>query len=141
MGELEALLEEYSNEGQGEKPIGAGVMVIDDDPSIRRALRRTFQKRGYAVVECKTGEEALNYLAHEPGDIKAIILDVKLPKIDGNQVYRMIKQVVDIPIIIHTAYAGEDAPNSRSLGAFAYIHKGTPGSYEELVAAVDGAVR
>ena len=56
------------------------------------------------------------------------------------QAYRMIKEIIDVPIIIHTAYAGEDAPDSRSLDEFDYIHKGTPGSYEQVCSSIDRAV-
>lgn len=137
MDELDTLLREYLPEDTDTQHGEPRIMVIDDDPGIRRALKRTFHKRGFDTVEFRTGEEALHYLNHEPQRVKVVILDVKLPKIDGNQVYHMIKQIADIPIIIHTAYAGEDAPNSRNLNAFAYIHKGTPGSYEELIAAIE----
>ena len=140
MDELELLIKKYELEEKVRPKTTYGIMIIDDDPGVRRALKKIFTKRGYETIEFRTGEEALAYLSVSVEKIKVVILDIKLPRVDGNQIYQMVKKVIDAPIIIHTAYAGEDAPDSRSLNAFDYIHKGTPGSYEQLCSAVERAI-
>ena len=140
MDDLELLLRGYEPEAKVTLKTNSIVMIIDDDPGVRRALEKIFTKKGYETKGFKTGEEAVAYLSDSSVKIKVVILDIKLPRIDGYQIYRMIKKIIDVPIIIHTAYAGEDAPDSRSLDVFDHIHKGTPGSYETLCSAVERAV-
>ena len=134
MDDLDKLLAPYSpSSEQGKK---GKVMVIDDDPGIRDALEDTLQRRGYDVSSYATGVEALSALDRS---VSVVVLDAKLPKLDGCVVYERIKRRHDIPVIFHTAYVGEDSVPYRDLEPFDYIIKGHES--QSLYDAIDRAVK
>jgi len=61
----------------------ANILVVDDEPQIRRVLRSTLSQRGYVITEAKTGEEALEWMRKEPPDL--ILLDVNMPGIAASK--------------------------------------------------------
>jgi two-component system KDP operon response regulator KdpE len=118
--------------------IPATVLIVDDEPQIRRVMRTTLTSHGYAVIEAKTGEEALQKLRSDhPG---LVLLDVNLPGISGLDVCREIRQSSDIPIIMLTVRNTErDKVQALDAGADDYVVK--PFGAQELLARIRAAVR
>jgi two-component system KDP operon response regulator KdpE len=116
---------------------GARVLVVDDEPQICRALRRTLEGHGYEVRTVGSGEEALATLRWHP-DI--VLLDLMLPDVDGLDVSRHIRALSPIPILVLSA-RGEEPMKVRALdeGADDYITK--PFGTDELLARIRVALR
>ena len=115
------------------------ILVVDDEMRMRKLVKDFLVKKDYLVIEAADGEEALDIFFKE-SDISLIILDVMMPKIDGWEVVREIRQYSKIPIIMLTAKGEErDELNGFELGADEYISK--PFSPKILVARVDALLR
>jgi two-component system, OmpR family, KDP operon response regulator KdpE len=114
------------------------VLVVDDEPQIRRALRVALRANGYDVAEAETGEEALDALAARPPDV--VILDLGLPDVDGVEVCRRLREWSQLPVIVLSAH-GDDEAKVRALdeGADDYVTK--PFSVPELLARMRVALR
>lgn len=114
------------------------VLVVDDDLNIVKLLKLYLEKEDFTVCTAHDGEEALQVYKRETPDI--IILDIMMPKLDGNSVCREIRKTSDIPIIMLTA-KGEtfDKVLSLELGADDYIVK--PFEPKELIARIKAILR
>ncbi|MBR2152005.1 MAG: response regulator transcription factor [Clostridia bacterium] len=114
------------------------ILVVDDDLNISDLLRMYLEKSGYEVVIANDGRQALECFAQHSPDL--VLLDVMLPKLDGWQVCREIRQNSDTPIIMLTA-KGEafDKVFGFDLGADDYVVK--PFDAKELVARVKAVLR
>jgi two-component system KDP operon response regulator KdpE len=116
----------------------ANILVVDDEPQIRRVLRSTLSERGYVITEAKTGEEALEWMRKEPPDL--ILLDVNMPGMGGIEACREIRRGSDAPIIMLTVRNAErDKVAALDAGADDYVVK--PFSFEELLARIRAALR
>ena len=116
----------------------ANILVVDDEPQIRRVLRSTLTTRGYVITEAKTGEEALESLRKERPDL--ILLDVNMPGMGGMEACREIRRGSDTPIIILTVRNAErDKVAALDAGADDYVVK--PFGIEELLARIRVALR
>ena len=116
----------------------ANILVVDDEPQIRRVLRSTLSERGYVIIEAKTGEEALEWMRKEPPDL--ILLDVNMPGMGGIEACREIRRSSDAPIIMLTVRNAErDKVAALDAGADDYVVK--PFSIEELLARIRAALR
>lgn len=116
----------------------ANILVVDDEPQIRRVLRSTLSARGYVINEAKTGEEALEWMRKEPPDL--ILLDVNMPGMGGIETCREIRRGSDAPIIMLTVRNAErDKVAALDAGADDYVVK--PFSIEELLARIRAALR
>jgi two-component system, OmpR family, KDP operon response regulator KdpE len=116
----------------------ANILVVDDEPQIRRVLRSTLSAQGYAITEAKTGEEALESLRKERPDL--ILLDVNMPGIGGIETCREIRRGSDAPIIMLTVRDAErDKVAALDAGADDYVVK--PFGIEELFARIRAALR
>ncbi|MCH7589938.1 response regulator [PVC group bacterium] len=114
------------------------ILVVDDEPQIRKLLRARLEYHNYKVIEGEDGEEALKLLREEKPDL--LILDVGMPKMDGYEVCRRIRKEEGIsltPIIVLTARsAGNDKMDSMDAGANTFIVK--PFDPELLIFKVKG---
>jgi two-component system KDP operon response regulator KdpE len=109
----------------------AKILLVDDDPQVRRALRTTLVSAGYVVVEARTGEEALEEVKLE-GALDLILLDLKMPGIGGLETCRRIRKTFDVPILVISALHGqEDKVQAFDAGADDYIMK--PFGIQELL--------
>jgi two-component system KDP operon response regulator KdpE len=114
------------------------VLVVDDEPNIRRALRVWLGEHGYDVQLAATGEQALDLAALEPPDV--IILDLLLPDITGLEVCRSLREWSQAPIIVLSAKGEErDKIEALDLGADDYLTK--PFGMGELLARMRAALR
>ncbi len=115
------------------------ILVVDDESRMRKLVRDFLEKQEYQVVEAEDGEEAIDLFFKEK-DIALVLLDVMMPKMDGWQVCREIRQYSKVPIIMLTARGDErDELLGFNLGVDEYISK--PFSPKILVARVDAVLR
>ena len=100
-----------------------GVLVVDDEPSVRDSLASWFRKDGYRVAAAAGGTEALRILGEQRYDIA--IVDIKMPGMDGIELLERIGELeLDTLVIMLTAFASvESAVRSLKLGAFDYVTK------------------
>jgi two-component system response regulator MprA len=117
----------------------ARVLVVDDEPAVRRALERALRLDSYEVAMAADGEEALDALAKGPLD--AVILDLAMPRLDGLEVARRMRQAGDrTPILMLTARdAIEDRVKGLDVGADDYLVK--PFALRELQARLRALLR
>ena len=115
------------------------ILVVDDESRMRKLVKDFLTREGYIVLEAGDGLEAMD-LFYEDKDIALIILDVMMPKMDGWQVCREIREHSDVPIIMLTARSEErDELQGFDLGVDEYISK--PFSPKILVARVEAILR
>jgi len=117
---------------------GATVLIVDDEPPIRRFLRTSLAAQDYAVIEAASGAEALRAMASEAPDL--VILDLGLPDMNGTEVIRAIRVTSPVPIIVLSVRNDERGKvEALDLGADDYVTK--PFGMEELVARIRTALR
>ena len=115
------------------------ILVVDDESRMRKLVKDFLTKSGFTVLEAADGEEAVD-IFFERKDIDLIILDVMMPKMDGWQVCREIRNYSRVPIIMLTARGDEkDELQGFELGVDEYISK--PFSPKILVARVEAILR
>src|SRR5690625_41437 len=100
----------------------AKILVVDDEQPIAYILKFNLEKEGYQVIVAYDGEEAIELAESEKPDL--ILLDIMLPKKDGNEVCREIRKTQSMPIIMLTAKDSEiDKVLGLELGADDYVTK------------------
>lgn len=115
------------------------ILVVDDESRMRKLVKDFLQKENYVVLEAEDGEKAVDAF-YENKDVALIILDVMMPKMDGWQVCKEIRQHSKVPIIMLTAKGDErDELQGFDLGVDEYISK--PFSPRILVARVGAVLR
>ena len=118
---------------------GAKILVVDDESRMRKLVRDFLVRQKYEVIEAGDGEEAVE-LFFRNKDVAVILLDVMMPKMDGWEVVRIIREHSQVPIIMLTAKSDEqDELRGFGLGVDEYISK--PFSPKILVARVDAVLR
>jgi two-component system, OmpR family, KDP operon response regulator KdpE len=116
----------------------ANILVVDDEPQIRRVLRSTLSFRGYTINEVSSGEEAVERVGKIKPDL--ILLDVNLPGMSGIETCREIRRTTDAPIIMLTVRSAErDKVIALDAGADDYVTK--PFGIEELLARIRASLR
>jgi two-component system KDP operon response regulator KdpE len=114
------------------------VLVIEDDTSLRRALRTSLKARGFEVVESPTAEEGLVMVADGLPDV--VLLDLGLPDLDGIEALRRIRTFSELPVVVLTARdRQQDKVAALDAGADDYVTK--PFDVEELLARVRAVLR
>ena len=115
------------------------ILVVDDESRMRKLVRDFLVRQGYEVLEAGDGEEALDIFYREK-DIALLILDVMMPKMNGWEVCREVRENSKVPIIMLTAKSDEsDELMGFDLGVDEYISK--PFSPKILVARVEAILR
>lgn len=119
--------------------ISGKVLVVDDDKSIRVTISQALESAGFTVVTAVDGQHALDKLAEET-DYDVVLLDMKMPGLDGMEVLRKIKEMKPLmPVIMVTGYGTvETAVEAMKLGAVDFIQK--PFSPEEIRSIVKRVV-
>jgi two-component system KDP operon response regulator KdpE len=115
------------------------ILVVDDEPAIRRALRPPLMELGFQVAEASRGEEALQALRSATYDV--VLLDINMPGIGGIETLRRIRAIAPrLPVLMLTVRDDEeDKVEALDLGADDYVTK--PFSTRELIARIRSAVR
>ena len=121
---------------------GAGeILLIDDDPAVSKAATRTLQNLGYRVTPAADGAVALELLAANPGRYDLAVLDLRMPKLSGEETFDGLRRISPaLPILIWSGYGAEHEVSSMlSKGAAGFIQK--PYQIGELSRVVAQAVR
>jgi len=114
------------------------ILVVDDDPQIRRVMKATLVAHSYEVVEARTGEDAMESIAKEPPSL--VLLDMNLPGMGGLETCTAIRAASDIPVVILSVRNSEkDKVAALDAGADDYVTK--PFGIEELLARIRAALR
>lgn len=122
----------------GLPPDAPRLLVVDDEPPMRRFLRASLTAAGYVVEEADTGAEALRVAASHPPD--AVLLDLGLPDMDGVEVARRLREWSAVPIVVLSARGREnDKIEALDAGADDYVTK--PFAIGELTARLRAALR
>lgn len=118
---------------------GLKILVVDDESRMRKLVRDFLTARGFRVIEAGDGEEALDIFFQEK-DISLVLLDVMMPKLDGWEVLKTIRQYSKVPVMMLTARGEErDELQGFDLGVDEYITK--PFSPKILTARVEAILR
>ncbi|MBA4371283.1 MAG: DNA-binding response regulator [Thermodesulfovibrio sp.] len=116
----------------------ATVLLIEDEPQMRRFLKITLQGHGYRLIEAQSGQEGLNEAATRNPDI--VLLDLGLPDIDGIEVTKRLREWSHVPVIVISAREQEnDKIRALDAGADDYLTK--PFGAGELMARIRVALR
>lgn len=116
----------------------ARVLVVDDEPQIRKFIDISLRSQGYATLLAETGREGLTLLASKGADL--VVLDLGLPDMDGNDVLKELRQWSRVPVIVLTVRSGEDEKVALlDAGANDYVTK--PFGVEELMARIRAFLR
>lgn len=120
------------------KADGATILIVEDEPPIRRLLRTTLAAHDYRILEATTGAEALQAMRHHRPDL--VLLDLGLPDRDGLDLIGDIRKLAPVPIVVLSG-RGEEAAKVAALdsGADDYVTK--PFGAEELMARLRAALR
>lgn len=117
---------------------GACILVVDDEPQIRRFLRVTLEAYDFRVIEAESGKEGIRLAALEQPD--AVILDLGLPDMDGQEVIARLREWSKVPVIVLSVRADEaDKIAALDAGADDYVTK--PFGTGELLARIRAALR
>ena len=115
------------------------ILVVDDEARMRKLVKDFLAIKGFIVLEAEDGEEALKIFDSNK-DIKLILLDVMMPKLDGFETLEVIRQYSKVPVMMLTARSEErDELKGYKLGVDEYITK--PFSPKILVARVEAVLR
>src|SRR5437764_11841555 len=132
---------DYPSPWRGELPVAdhnARILLVDDEQSIQTLLSYPLRKEGYDVVQATDGRQALDRFDEQSFDL--VVLDLMLPKLDGLEVCRRLRNRSSVPIIILTAKSEEiDKVVGLELGADDYITK--PFSLREFSSRIKAALR
>src|SRR5574337_581920 len=137
-----AMMEFKSGFFMGEESCNGRVLVVDDEPDIRKVVRMTLQKAGYEVIEAENGEKAIE--AINTGEnrllLDVLICDIRMPKINGVEAIAYFQQEWPrVPIIVLTGFPDTDmAPSFLRSGVVDYLVKPVEG--EKLPTAVARAM-
>ena len=114
------------------------ILIVDDNPQIRRALRAVLVPRGYTIIDARSGEEALDVIRRER--VSLVLLDVNLPGMSGFETCKEVRRTSGIPVIMLSVRASErDKVLAFDAGADDYVVK--PFGADELIARVRATMR
>jgi DNA-binding response OmpR family regulator len=114
------------------------ILIVDDDPAIRKFIKANLEAREYEVLLAADGDEGLKLIETEMPDL--ILLDIMMPKVTGLEVCRRVREWTEIPIIILSAREGEmDKVKCLDCGADDYLTK--PFSLRELLSRIKAVLR
>ena len=114
------------------------ILIVEDEAPMRKVLRLIMEEQGYEAIECSSGAEAMEFIAHT--DPSLVLLDLGLPDIDGKEVIRRVREWSEAPIIVLSARDLESEKIAAlDLGADDFVNK--PVGVGELLARVRASLR
>jgi DNA-binding NtrC family response regulator len=116
------------------------VLVVDDEPTIRRFARRVLTEHGFAVLEAENGAEALGLIHESSARLDVVVSDVVMPKLNGVQLLRQLAIMhPDLPVILMSGYAGPELAERGIQAPCSVLAK--PFRPDQLVAEVRRCIR
>jgi PAS domain S-box-containing protein len=115
---------------------GGTILVVDDEESVRRVIRRVLERAGHHVVLACDGEEAIAILRERPEGFRAVVLDLTMPKMSGEQTLAELRAISPhVPVVLVSGFSESEATSHfAEKGIAAFLPK--PFSVEELKAAI-----
>jgi PAS domain S-box-containing protein len=126
---------------RGARPVAHGcVLLVDDDPTVRRTTRRLLERAGWQVVEANDGASGLAEFSADPGRFRVVLSDVRMPMMSGPALARRIQSLVPgTPIVLFSGYDRLDGPDDSLPVGIPLLHK--PFAPSDLLRMVDEAAR
>jgi len=91
------------------EPQGELVLVVDDEPQVRRIVGDMLESAGYRVIRAGDGQEAIDVFRHEADAIDCVLLDLSMPKLDGEEVFRELRKIRDdVPVVLSSGFAEQE---------------------------------
>jgi CheY-like chemotaxis protein len=88
---------------------GATILVVDDEPAVRRTFTAILERSGYRVVTASDGQEGLDTFVADPDAIDGVLLDLSMPKLNGEEVFEELRRVrPDLPVVLSSGYAEQE---------------------------------
>ena len=140
-----AALQPSANEGEmpavAERGWSGTVLLVDDEPAVRRATHRMLERAGFAVIDAPNGEEALRIARAHPGPIDLLVTDVVMPLMGGPELAgHLARERPDTPVLFLSGYSEENAfPGGRGGTDGRFLHK--PFTLETLMEAAGRLLR
>jgi CheY-like chemotaxis protein len=124
---VEAPVASYAADGRSERPapLASGcVLVVDDEPAVRRIARVALESSGYAVIEAGDGEEALATFRRVRAGVSAVLLDMTMPRLSGSETLRQLRGLApDLPVLLMSGFAEEEFSATDTPGRTAFLAK------------------
>ena len=134
MGIFSAAIALFSNGGVGEPK--STILVIDDDPVLLQTVKSLLGKRGFNVVTSSSGQKGLDMLRNAAGDIRVVVLDYRMPELNGGETLKFIKQLSpNAKVIGLTAVDLDSVPEAYLDGVDKLLTK--PVIATQLIGAID----
>jgi len=100
------------------------VLVVDDEPAVRRIARAALESSGYAVIEAGDGEEALATLRRVQAGVTTVLLDMTMPRLSGRETLLRLRQLApDLPVLLMSGYAEQEFSATDAPGRTAFLAK------------------
>jgi DNA-binding response OmpR family regulator len=127
--------------GKEAEPMPTRLLVVDDEEDFLRSIVMRIELRGIEVRGVDSGEAALDYLREHPDAVDVILLDIKMPGIDGLETLRQIKACCpSVEVIVVTGHGSQEFSRiGRELGAFDYLIK--PIRLDAILERIEAATR
>jgi DNA-binding NtrC family response regulator len=121
--------------------MGIRILVVDDEEDFLESIVMRIELRGYRVHGVASGAAALEFLANNPDEVDVVLLDIKMPGMDGLETLREIKQRFPaLETIVVTGHASQEFSRlGRELGAFDYLIK--PIRLDTILESIEAAYR
>ena len=107
------------------------ILVVDDEDVVRNVARKALENQGFNVLLAEDGLQALEIMAHDPRGIDAVLLDMTMPRMDGETAFRVLRELrPDLRVVLSSGYNEQDATS-------AFVGKGLAGFLQKPYRASD----
>ncbi len=109
-----------------EKVVRTKILVVDDEPHVRRGTRRILERKGYETLEAANGAEALEVFAAHAEEIGLVVLDMMMPVMGGRECFEQLRTRTDVPVLVTTGHTSDDAAQQLIAQGAAFLEKPFP---------------
>jgi CheY-like chemotaxis protein len=130
-----------SNGRESLSPEPAAILLVDDEEAVRQVGTTMLEHMGWQVVPARDGREALEVFQANPGQFALVLLDLTMPDIDGEEVYRRLKQVrPEVPVLMSSGYTAQEIGEPVADGGVdGFLQK--PYTFAELATQVKALIQ
>ncbi len=113
----------------------ATILVVDDEPVVRRVAQRVLERAGYRVLLAENGREALRLVGDGNGEVKLVLLDLTMPELSGEETFELLRaRTPQLPVIMTSGYSEETSTHLTDRGLAGFLEK--PYAADELITAI-----
>ena len=122
-------------------PQGARILVVDDEPTVRKVFGDILERAGYGVIRARDGQEAIDMFRRECDSIDCVLLDLSMPKLDGEEVFRELRKLrSDVRVVLTSGFTEKEfIDRLQSAGFAGFIQK--PPQMHVLLAKIAEALK